>query len=46
MFVYLMRRFFFLRRKSNALREIRRNGWRSPWLGDGRRSFKWTVREE
>ena len=39
MFVYFFRRWLFLRRRHYALREIRRNGWRSPWLGDGRRSL-------
>lgn len=41
MFIYLVRRFRSHRRKCLALREIRRNGWRSPYLGDGRRSLKW-----
>lgn len=31
------------RRKQWALHEIRRNGWRSPWLGDGRRRLRWRV---
>lgn len=39
MFVYLLRLWQARRRREQALREIRRNGWRSPWLGDGRR--KW-----
>ena len=41
MFMYILRRWCAYRRKTAALREIRRNGWRSPWLGDGRRSLKW-----
>jgi len=41
MILYLMRRWAAARRKAYALREIRRNGWRSPWLGDGRRSLRW-----
>ncbi len=39
MLYYIFRRLEARRRKAYALREIRRNGWRSPWLGDGRRRF-------
>ena len=38
---YLLTRWQARRRKHAALAEIRRNGWRSPYLGDGRRSLKW-----
>lgn len=41
MFIFLVRIFRARRRKYEALREIRRNGWRSPYLGDGRRSLRW-----
>lgn len=36
----LLRRWQARRRKRDALREIRRNGWRSPYLGDGRRKVR------
>ena len=36
MLYYLLERIRARRRKAAALREIRRNGWRCPWLGDGR----------
>ncbi len=41
MFIFLVRFLASRRRKYAALREIRRNGWRSPYLGDGRRSLRW-----
>ena len=41
MFIFLVRFLKAYRRKQDALREIRRNGWRSPYLGDGRRSLRW-----
>ena len=40
MLMYIIRRWYAYRRKAHALREIRRNGWRSPWLGDGRRKWR------
>ena len=43
MWYYFFNRFLAHRRKAQALREIRRNGWRSPWLGDGRRTLKWWI---
>lgn len=41
MFIFVVRFLRSRRRKHDALREIRRNGWRSPYLGDGRRSLRW-----
>ena len=41
MLIFLVRFLASRRRKREALREIRRNGWRSPYLGDGRRSLHW-----
>lgn len=41
MIMYVLRRWQACLRKRAALGEIRRNGWRSPWLGDGRRSLRW-----
>lgn len=36
MLFYLKERLRARARKRAALREIRRNGWRCPWMGDGR----------
>lgn len=43
MLYYLLERIRARRRKAAALREIRRNGWRCPWLGDGRRRLRWRA---
>jgi len=39
MLYYLLRRARSLRRKADALREIRRNGWRCPWMTERRRGW-------
>ena len=43
MMMYLVRRWYACRRKAAALREIRRNGWRSPWLGEDHRDPNWKT---
>lgn len=43
MLYYWKERLLSRRRKAQALRQIRRNGWRSPWMGDGRRTLRWWI---
>ncbi|MEI3429173.1 MAG: hypothetical protein V8Q82_08150 [Christensenellales bacterium] len=43
MLYYWLERIRARRRKAAALREIRRNGWRCPWLGDGHRRLRWRA---
>lgn len=43
MFYYMKERFRARRRKREALREIRRNDWRCPWMGSARRTLRWRL---
>lgn len=37
---YIIRHVQETKEKNDALREIRRNNWRCPYMGDGRRHWK------